>query len=320
MKRRAAFVLASLAFTWLFFAEYLSPLRRVHIPYDLEGYHYPLADYAFQSLRQGHFPHWDWSTYSGMPFAGNVQAALFYPPMWLLFLANSANEHLSYPELADVSIRARVAGSSPLLRVAEAARLRRFSSVGRSAGVRVLRLLLHAIAALRIDRRIRVVPFGFVGRRSSSRTSALPAVVEGIDGRGTVLPGRLSTYVGRIRCCDRCLHGHGRMEAHRSIGSSRAPIVGDFRRRAAARLASEAIHGTRRPLRRRSHGPALLSFPSGARLLSLRPAHTCANESWVWIICTSDFPHWPASRSLWAQGDGARWLRRFVCWPPASRC
>ena len=99
MRQRAGFLLASLAFTWLFFAEYLSPLRRVHIPYDLEGYHYPLLDYAFRSLRQGHFPHWDWSTYSGMPFAGNVQAALFYPPMWLLFLVNFANEHLSYQSL-----------------------------------------------------------------------------------------------------------------------------------------------------------------------------------------------------------------------------
>jgi hypothetical protein len=99
MRRRAAGVVASLAFTWLFFAEYLSPLRRVHIPYDLEGYHYPLADYAFLSLRQGHFPHWDWSNYSGMPFAGNVQAALFYPPMWLLFLVNDGKEHLSYQSL-----------------------------------------------------------------------------------------------------------------------------------------------------------------------------------------------------------------------------
>ena len=67
MKRRAAFLFATLVFTWLFFAEYLSPFRRVHIPYDLEGYHYPLVDYAFQSLRQGRFPQWDWSAWCGAP-------------------------------------------------------------------------------------------------------------------------------------------------------------------------------------------------------------------------------------------------------------
>src|SRR5262249_11708973 len=50
---------ASLAFTYLFFLEYLPPIRRVHIPFDLEEYHYPLADYAFQVLKQGRLPQWD---------------------------------------------------------------------------------------------------------------------------------------------------------------------------------------------------------------------------------------------------------------------
>jgi Bacterial membrane protein YfhO len=99
MKQRAAAVFASLAFTWLFFAEYLSPFRKVHIPFDLEGYHYPLVDYAFQSLRAGHFPQWDWSIYSGISFVGNIQAALFYPPTWLLFLANAGREHVTYQSL-----------------------------------------------------------------------------------------------------------------------------------------------------------------------------------------------------------------------------
>jgi hypothetical protein len=99
MKRRALFLFATLVFTWLFFAEYLSPFRRVHIPFDLEGYHYPLVDYAFQSLRQGRFPQWDWSSYSGMTFVGNMQAALFYPPTWLMFLASLRREHVSYQTL-----------------------------------------------------------------------------------------------------------------------------------------------------------------------------------------------------------------------------
>jgi hypothetical protein len=101
MKRSNIFAVAavSLVFSYLFFAEYLSPLRRVHIPYDLEGYHYPLVDYAFQALKAGHFPEWDWTIYCGQSFVGNIQAALFYPPIWLLFAANIVRTHVSYQSL-----------------------------------------------------------------------------------------------------------------------------------------------------------------------------------------------------------------------------
>jgi hypothetical protein len=91
--------LAALAFTYLFFIEYLSPLRRVHIPYDLEGFHYPLADYAFQALKHGRFPQWDAAIYSGISFVGNSQAAIFYPPVWLMFAANWGRERLSFQSL-----------------------------------------------------------------------------------------------------------------------------------------------------------------------------------------------------------------------------
>src|SRR5262249_29720894 len=37
----------------------------------------------------GRIPLWDPSIYCGVPFAGNIQAGLFYPPNWLLFLANA---------------------------------------------------------------------------------------------------------------------------------------------------------------------------------------------------------------------------------------
>jgi hypothetical protein len=89
----------SLVFTYLFFIEYLSPLRRVHIPFDLPSYHYPLADYAFQSSKAGRFPEWDWTIYCGQTFVGNINAALFYPPTWLLFALNIARPHVSYQSL-----------------------------------------------------------------------------------------------------------------------------------------------------------------------------------------------------------------------------
>jgi hypothetical protein len=88
--------LTSLVFTYLFFVEYLSPFRKMHIPYDLWGYHYPLADYAFQSLKRFSFPAWDVSIYCGQPFAANIQAALFYPPTWILFAASAVHGVLTY--------------------------------------------------------------------------------------------------------------------------------------------------------------------------------------------------------------------------------
>ncbi len=99
MNRHSLVAALSFVFTYLFFIEYLSPLRKVHIPYDLQGYHYPLVDYAFHALKGGHFPEWDWTIYCGQSFAGNIQAALFYPPTWLLFAANIARPHVSYQSL-----------------------------------------------------------------------------------------------------------------------------------------------------------------------------------------------------------------------------
>jgi len=94
----------SLLFTAAFFIEYTPLWPRVHIPYDLEYFHYPLADYAFQAIRHGRFPQWDPTIYCGLSFAGNVQAALFYPPTWLMFTAALALGHLtlSYQALEDL--------------------------------------------------------------------------------------------------------------------------------------------------------------------------------------------------------------------------
>lgn len=97
-------LLVALAATWIFFFEYLPPVRTVHLPYDIEGYHYPLADYAFQSLKEGRWPQWDPSIYSGMAFAANPQVALYYPGTWIMFLAKWGQERLSYQALLDLTL------------------------------------------------------------------------------------------------------------------------------------------------------------------------------------------------------------------------
>jgi hypothetical protein len=94
----------SLAFTYLFFFEYLPPFRWVEIPYDLRGYHYPLDEFAFQKLRHGQIPQWDPTMYCGMTFVGNPQTALFYPPMWMVFAANHGNARLKYRSLQIMQI------------------------------------------------------------------------------------------------------------------------------------------------------------------------------------------------------------------------
>jgi hypothetical protein len=97
---RTRFVAAfSLLFTALFFIEYTPVLPRMQIPYDLESFHYPLADYAFQALKHGRLPQWDPTIYSGLSFADNITTALFYPPQWLMFALKWGSAKLSYRAL-----------------------------------------------------------------------------------------------------------------------------------------------------------------------------------------------------------------------------
>ena len=91
-------VLALLA-TYIFFYEYLPPFHKVRLFSDIDGYHFPLQRYAFDSLKQGRFPQWDPSIYCGISFAGNVQAALLYPPTWLLYAASWRFPHLPFRAL-----------------------------------------------------------------------------------------------------------------------------------------------------------------------------------------------------------------------------
>src|SRR6202034_3710157 len=50
---------------------------------------------AFQALKRHRLPEWDWTIYSGQPFIGNINTALFYPPTWLLLAANATRTHVS---------------------------------------------------------------------------------------------------------------------------------------------------------------------------------------------------------------------------------
>jgi hypothetical protein len=92
-------VLWSLVSTYFFWIEYLPPFKRVHLPDDAPGFHWPLFVSAFEALRRGRVPLWDPSIYCGIPFAGNIQAALFYPPTWLLFLVNLRSRHVLFMTL-----------------------------------------------------------------------------------------------------------------------------------------------------------------------------------------------------------------------------
>ena len=76
----------------------------MHFYADIEGYHYPLLNYAFKALSKGRLPEWDPSIYCGMSFAGNIQAGLFYPPNWLLFLANAGRDGMRYKSIEILAI------------------------------------------------------------------------------------------------------------------------------------------------------------------------------------------------------------------------
>lgn len=63
-----------------------------HIPYDLVGFHAPLADYAAWSFGEGRVPLWDPNPYCGYPIHADPQAQLFYPPAWLAFAAGALGQ------------------------------------------------------------------------------------------------------------------------------------------------------------------------------------------------------------------------------------
>ena len=67
--------------------------RTTHIPWDLAGYHVPLAGVVVEGLKQGRIPLWEPYTYAGYPLHADVTAQLFYPPAWLAFAFGVFREH-----------------------------------------------------------------------------------------------------------------------------------------------------------------------------------------------------------------------------------
>src|ERR1700722_13656973 len=50
---------------------------------DLSGEFVYWRQFGFEQLRAGHLALWDPHVFSGVPFMGNFQSALFYPPNWI---------------------------------------------------------------------------------------------------------------------------------------------------------------------------------------------------------------------------------------------
>ena len=69
------------------------------IPWDLQGYHQPLAWFVARSLGRGELPLWNPYIYCGIPIYANLTAQLFYPPtVAILLLSNlvGGGRHLLY--------------------------------------------------------------------------------------------------------------------------------------------------------------------------------------------------------------------------------
>jgi hypothetical protein len=98
--RFVAYSLASLLVAAVFYARFLPPLRQLHFLGDIDGYHYPLLNYGLFALKEGRWPEWDPTIYCGLPFLANIQAALFYPPQWVLYALNWKRGAVNYSWLA----------------------------------------------------------------------------------------------------------------------------------------------------------------------------------------------------------------------------
>ncbi len=64
-------------------------LRTVHIPYDIQMFHLPLAWFIAACARARILPLWDPFSYCGVPIHADIQAQLFYPFTWIAILISN---------------------------------------------------------------------------------------------------------------------------------------------------------------------------------------------------------------------------------------
>lgn len=79
-----AVVTASLLVLTLAFFYKIAFTNRVLVGLDVFTYFYPYRDYASEVLRSGRLPLWNPYLFMGTPLLANSQAAVLYPPNWLL--------------------------------------------------------------------------------------------------------------------------------------------------------------------------------------------------------------------------------------------
>jgi hypothetical protein len=77
-------------------------------PWDFRGVHVPLATFVADSIRRGELPLWDPYTYCGNPIFANIQAALFYPPVFAATVAGSWLGRDLLPRLLAFAVAAQV--------------------------------------------------------------------------------------------------------------------------------------------------------------------------------------------------------------------
>ena len=102
-----------------------------HIPYDFEGYNFPLWKFTFDSFREGSFPVFDPFVYSGVPFLAETQSGIFYPLNGgLLYLASWWLRDLSVGQVQWINglhLLIGGAGAYVLVRLYGASSLRAFA-------------------------------------------------------------------------------------------------------------------------------------------------------------------------------------------------
>lgn len=100
---------------------------------DLAGFLYPTYHFAQSWLLRGIFPLWDPYIFGGTPFVGDIQTALFYPPLLLTYFLSIPLQYHDLEYLSVLHFYIAGAGMFALLRygplIPDGRRLHRFASL-----------------------------------------------------------------------------------------------------------------------------------------------------------------------------------------------